>query len=87
MTDARQLDERRLVEAFAEHGAAKMAKRRHHGRWVGMHYLDVAHLLLDELDELRRAIAEDDHMGAREECIDVAVVAMMLREQIGLEVE
>lgn len=94
--EARLFDERRLVEIFARDGAAKMAKRRHHGRW---HDTDVDALvenLADELDELRTEMAfvesaeaeghPDDvafcKQRARAEAIDVAISALIVADRL-----
>lgn len=97
MTDARQVDERRIVEAFAEHGAAKMARRRHHGRWVSRHWTDLDDAIAEEVSELSEALAHlavdvsaadpECIRSVRAECIDVALTAMMLWDRLGQELE
>lgn len=81
--EARLLDERRIVEAFATHGAAKLAARRHHGRWVNSEIEDVVAHFFDEMRELHDAIQDHNIESARAECIDVALTVMILRDRLG----
>lgn len=95
--EERRIDERRLVEAFARHGAEKLAKRRHHGRWVEEHPDTLMENLADEFDELRDEVnwlvepSKDRPVKstseARAECIDVALSAMILWDRLGWEGE
>lgn len=82
--EERRIDERRLVEAFATHGGSKLAKRRHHGRWVDTSIEDITNNLLDEIQEMLDSHTREE---ARAECIDVALSAMILWDRLGREGE